>query len=223
METKRIKVLFIDDDTLLGHIVLTDLQEEGYDALYQTSLAGVKACITESHPDIIVLDIEIGDSNGIDIAPELKALAPDTPILFTSSHTDGDTIAKALNVGVGYIKKPFEMTELRAYLQRYTHVSDSLHHISIGSLSLDTETHQLKQGTRVIRQLSDSEYKLLKLLAAYPNQTIGRKQLEQEVWPGGSSNEQSLNNFISKLRKYLSDDKQVELATVQKNGYQLNY
>lgn len=115
------------------------------------------------------------------------------------------------------------MTELRAYLQRYTHVSDSLHHISIGSLSLDTETQHLKQGTKVIRQLSDSEYRLLKLLAAYPNQTIGRKQLEQEVWPGGSSNEQSLNNFISKLRKYLSDDKQVELATVQKNGYQLNY
>lgn len=223
MEVKKIKVLFIDDDILLGQIVITDLQEEGYEVLYQTSLAGVKGCVAEAHPDIIVLDVEIGDRNGIDIAPELKAIAPDIPILFTSSHSDGDTITRILKAGVGYIKKPFSMPEFRAYLERFVHIPESISQIPIGSLSLDANTRQLKQDTKLIKQLSASEYKLLKLLAANPNQTVGRKQLEHELWQGSSGNEQSLNNFMSKLRKYLSADKQIELTTVQKSGYQLNY
>ena len=83
---KKLKIFFIDDDIALGHICTRIMQEEGYEVLYQTSLNGAKACIVETHPDMIVLDVEIGNKNGIEAVPELKAIAPNTPILFISSN-----------------------------------------------------------------------------------------------------------------------------------------
>lgn len=77
---------FIDDDIALGHIYTMILQEEGYEVLYQTSLNGAKACIVETHPDMIVLDVEIGNKNGIEAVPELKAIAPNT-LYYLYLHT----------------------------------------------------------------------------------------------------------------------------------------
>lgn len=87
MEAK-VKILFIDDDITFGRICTIILQEKGYEVFYQTTLNGAKACIAEAHPDIIVLDVEIGNQNGIEVAPEIKVIAPNVPVLFISSHTE---------------------------------------------------------------------------------------------------------------------------------------
>lgn len=72
MEAK-VKILFIDDDITFGRICTIILQEKGYEVFYQTTLNGAKACIAEAHPDIIVLDVEIGNQNGIEVAPEINS------------------------------------------------------------------------------------------------------------------------------------------------------
>ena len=95
---KKLKIFFIDDDIALGHICTRIMQEEGYEVLYQTSLNGAKACIVETHPDMIVLDVEIGNKNGIEAVPELKAIAPNTPILFISSHTNSQLVVDRKSV-----------------------------------------------------------------------------------------------------------------------------
>lgn len=158
------------------------MQEEGYEVLYQTSLNGAKACIVETHPDMIVLDVEIGNKNGIEAVPELKAIAPNTPILFISSHTNSQLVVQALSAGaVAYLKKPLEIDELIAYIKRYA-ISHP-YQIKIGSLLLDTDTQLLcTKELRVIKQLSEAEYKLLKLLVAYKEQLVERRQIEEELW-----------------------------------------
>ena len=116
----RIKVLFVDDDVALGNIVTLALESSGYEVHYQTSLVGVKTVAKEMQPDIIVLDLEIGTKNGIDAIPELKLVARETPILLVSSHLDSENLVKALEAGaVTYLKKPFEMVELQAYINRF--------------------------------------------------------------------------------------------------------
>lgn len=219
---KNSKFFFIDDDIALGHIYTMILQEEGYEVLYQTSLNGAKACIVETHPDMIVLDVEIGNKNGIEAVPELKAIAPNTPILFISSHTNSQLIVQALSAGaVAYLKKPFEIDELIAYIKRYA-ISHP-YQIKIGSLLLDTDTQLLcTKELKVIKQLSEAEYKLLKLLVAYKEQLVERRQIEEELWGKANGNEQGINNLISKLRKYLSIDPTIELVTIPRNGYKLS-
>lgn len=218
---KKIKVLFIDDDLLLGYTVTMALHEKGYEVMYQNSLAGAKAALSESHPDIIILDVEIGTGNGIEATPQLKTLAPDTPILFVSSHADSKTAIQAIDAGgVSYLRKPFDVEELAAYIERFAKPHNYL--VTISTLVLNTETRELlDKDAKVIKLLSESEYKLLKLLAAYPNETVNRTQIEKEIWTEGASSEQSLNNFISKLRKYLVADPKLELVAVQKEGYKL--
>ena len=74
----------------------------------------------------------------------------------------------------------------------------------------------------MIKQLSEAEYKLLKLLVAYKEQLVERRQIEEELWGKVNGNEQGINNLISKLRKYLSIDPTIELVTIPRNGYKFS-
>ena len=115
---EKTKVLFVDDDIALGQVVILALRALGYAAEYCTTLVGIQGVVQEMQPDIMVLDVEIGEKNGIDAVAELKLTAPDTPILFVSSHIAGSEVARALDAGgIAYLRKPFEMEELVAYIR----------------------------------------------------------------------------------------------------------
>ncbi len=216
-----IKVLIIDDDIALGQIITMALNDNGYEAHYQTSLIAAKPTILEFNPNIIILDVEIGNRNGIDAAPEFREIAPETPILFISSHLESANVVRALNAGgVNYLKKPFEIEELLAYIKRFTDNSQNKSQGNkIGLFEL--EDHYLKKGDEIVKRLTEFEYKLLKLLVSNPNQIIKREEIEAELWENTIASEQSINNFIAKLRRYLSSDKSLELVTIPKVGYKL--
>ena len=91
---EKTKVLFVDDDIALGQVVILALRASGYAAEYCTTLVGIQGVVQEMQPDIMVLDVEIGEKNGIDAVAELKLTAPDTPVLFVSSHIAGSEVAR---------------------------------------------------------------------------------------------------------------------------------
>lgn len=218
----KIKVLFVDDDVALGSIVTMALEASGCEVCYQSSLTAIRSVVQEFVPDIIVLDVEIGTKNGIDATPELMMIAPGVPILFVSSHLDSSEVARALKVGgIAYLKKPFEIEELLAYISRHT----SLFHIEpnrIGMFTFNAEESLLMKGDEVVKKLTAFEHKLLKLLILNQNKVVAREQIVQELWDGDYGNEQSLNNYIAKLRKYISADNSLELLTIPKVGYKLS-
>ena len=218
---EKTKVLFVDDDVALGNVVVLALEDAGYEIHYQTSLVGISQVVKEWNPDVIVFDVEIGCKNGIEMASEIKMLAPDTPLLFVSSHVDVENISKALSVGgSAYLKKPFEIEELLAYIIRY---APNFHPegIVIGQFELDVEGRILMKKGQEVHKLTVFECKLLKLLIQNINTSVSREQIEQELWGEAEGNEQSLNNYIAKLRKYLSDDSRIDLITLPKFGYKL--
>ena len=194
----------------------------GYETYYQTSLVAIRSVIKELCPDILILDVEIGQKNGIEATPELRLILPDIPILFVSSHTESSFVTQALDAGgIAYLKKPFEIDELVAYIKRHTNTSSHASFLQIGQLTLYTQDYILMKGEQIVKRLTLSEGKLLTLLANHPDETISRQEMEQELWEDGYTNEQSLNNFIAKLRKYLSEDDTLELTTIPKVGYRL--
>lgn len=218
----KVKVLFVDDDVALGNIVTMALEDSGYEVHYQTSLIAIKSVIQELKPDIIVLDVEIGTKNGIDATPELKMIAPEIPVLFVSSHVDSAEVVKALGAGgVAYLKKPFEMEELIAYIKRYTATSHTKP-MQVGMFTLSAEDNFLMKGDEVAKKLSVFESKLLKLLMLNMNNVVTRERIERELWEADYGNEQSLNNYIAKLRKCLLEDESLELITIPKVGYKLS-
>ena len=208
---EKTKVLFIDDDTMLGNIVVAALTEMGYETHYQTSLAAIRSILRELCPDIVVLDVEIGTGDGIQAIAEVKSVLPDVPVLFVSSHTDSSYIKRALEAGgIAYLKKPFEIEELLAYIQRHVSSHSSLPTlVPIGSLTLDTEEYLLREEERIT------------LLARNLDQVVSRETIERGLWPDGNANGYSLNNFVLKLRKDLSEGTSLEIVTIPKKGYRL--
>lgn len=219
----KTKILFIDDDTVLGNVVTMALEEAGYETYYQTSLVAFGPVVRELRPDLVILDVAIGTGDGIEVAARLRGLLPNIPVLFVSSHTDGDHVARALEAGgIAYLKKPFGMEELLAYVKRHTALPASSG-IRLGSLLFDPAAHTLSRDGCEERKLSRTESRLLALLAAHLNQTVGRDEIIQELWNDSGAHEQSLNNFVAHLRKYLSSEPALDLLAIPRVGYQLKW
>ena len=93
---KKIKVIVFDDDILLGNMIVSFLKEEEMEAIFQSSLYGAVNAVLSFEPDIIVLDVEMGEDNGIEFASEIQSRGITIPILFVSSHVRGYEIAQGI-------------------------------------------------------------------------------------------------------------------------------
>ncbi len=155
---KTLKVLFVDDDIDFGKVNCMGLKSLGYEVHYQTSLAGIETVIEHFSPSIMVLDVEIGNENGIEKAREIIPLFSSIPVLFISSHTDISLVAEGLAVGgVNYMKKPFDIRELDAYIQRFAKKQTITKNIIIGNYLLNPDTNELFYNGILIKELAPLE------------------------------------------------------------------
>lgn len=214
-----IKVLFVDDDMLFSSLIMNALKENGYEVVYLHSTTGLSEVIRQFNPDIILLDLKIGNEDGISAVPKIQLVAPTVPIIFMSSHKESHEVQRALQQGaITYLTKPFDMDILIAHIDRharpYTNIS-----ISIGKLNLCLSTQTLYKDESEIKKLSRLEYEILILLYEHKNQYVTLKEL-RALWKGRTMNEHTLYNYISKLRNLLSADKNVTIGN-HANGYML--
>lgn len=214
----EIKILFVDDDIIFSSIITTALKDEGYEVHYQSSLTGIATILNKFKPNIMVLDVEIGTNDSINYASELKMEAPETPILYISSHIESHEVARALQTGaVAYLKKPFDIEELIAYVNRYSRPASNTT-IKIGSLELDIQTRTLFQASKELKRLSKLEFSILKLLYRHKGEIVTYEKIEG-LWGDTIMNEHSLYNYIVKLRKVLAADPTISISTIGGNGY----
>lgn len=216
------RVLFVDDDTELGNFVSMALESIGYKVHFQNSLVGIETIVNEFSPSIILLDVEIGEDNGIERAKTVLANFGHIPILFVSSHTDSETIAHGiLTGGVGYIRKPFTMKELEAYIKRFALTANILY---LARYSLHLKEQKLLYEEKPVKKLSKLEFKLLQLLVLHKNKVLTKEKITEVLWEGGLDEgcEASLNNLVSRLRDLLNKDDAIAIETVRGKGYRLS-
>ena len=221
-----IKVLLVDDDTLLGDMVSSALTENGYTVHFQNSLTGITSVIREFKPSILVFDVEIGKEDGINCAKEIFASFPSIPVLFISSHTEIESVTRGIRAGgVGYLRKPFEMEELKALIDRFALSQKEITGIQIGdNYSLHTETKKLFYQSTPVKQLSPHEFSMLHMLMQDKDEVLSYQTLSEEVWGKDySQTENSMNNLISRLRKLLANDSKVNILTIKNSGYKLTW
>lgn len=222
-----LKVVLVDDDLEFGKIICTGLTNIGYKVHFQTSLTGIDEVIRQFSPSIIVLDVEIGEENGIEKAKELIALFPSIPILFVSSHTKIEYIKEGIESGgVNYLKKPVELIELSTYIKRFASKDLISRNISIRNYLLNTDTSQLFYNDIFLEKVTPLEKNALILFWKYKNRTVSLGSLSTSLWGKEYSPDldPSIHNLISKLRKLLKRDEQVvRIITVKEEGYKLTF
>ncbi len=230
---EKIKVLLAEDELALAHIVRESLEErefavtlcaDGQQALKQYTLA---------KPDILVLDVMMPKMDGFELARRIRELDRKTPIIFLTARSQTKDVVMGFETGGNdYLKKPFSVEELivriKALLSKDRLITreeparpDNNEVFEIGAFTFRPNKNTIGHGAQQ-RQLTSRESDVLKMLCHNRQETVPRNKLLNDLWGDDSFfNARSLDVFITRLRKYLKDDPNVQIINIRGVGYKL--
>ena len=198
-------IAIIDDDVHIGNMIEELLQEEGYNVLRAYSGTEAIYLLSNSSPNLVLLDLMLPGLSGEEVLPHIKNI----PVIVISAKVDTDSKVNLLLSGASdYLTKPFDTKELLARITvqlRKTELSKDLSIISAGKLTVDEQSHEVKYDSTRIK-LTKTEYAILKLLIMNKNKTISKSViLERIIDDTADCTEDSLKQHISNLRVKLRD------------------
>ena len=224
----KLRILLCEDDENLGMLLREYLQAKGYETeLYADGDAGSKAFMKSSY-DICILDVMMPKKDEFTLAKEIKETNSNMPIVFLTAKTLKEDVLEGFKIGADdYITKPFSMEELtfriEAILRRVQGkktVENTI--IKMGRFSFDTQKQVLMLDDERINKLTTKESELLMLLYQHANEVLQRDFALKTIWIDDNYfNARSMDVYITKLRKLLKGDENVEILNVHGKGYKL--
>jgi DNA-binding response OmpR family regulator len=230
MNNKRI--LLVEDDPNLGLLLQDYLQLKGkFDVvLCVDGEEGLRAFNKQSF-DLCILDVMMPKKDGFALGKEIRRVNKNIPIIFATAKSMMEDKASAYDLGGDdYITKPFRIEELllriNALLKRVIatepqEAEPAQTNFKIGNYTFDYTT-QLIFFNGQQQKLSTKEAELLQLLCLKKNTVLTREEALLSIWHDDNYfNGRSMDVFLSKLRKYLREDPNVEILNVHGRGYKL--
>ena len=223
----KMRILLCEDDENLGMLLREYLQAKGYETeLFADGEAGYRGFVRGRY-DICVLDVMMPKKDGFTLAQEIKQADKDMPIVFLTAKTLKEDVFEGFKLGADdYITKPFSMEELtlriEAILRRVQGKRRTENAIfKIGSHTYDPHKQTLQRGEEKTK-LTTKESELLTLLYQHANDILQREYALKSIWIDDNYfNARSMDVYITKLRKHLRDDEDVEILNVHGKGYKL--
>ena len=223
------KILLLEDDPNLGSILQEHLHMKGFDVkLCPNGEEGQSAYRREKF-DLCLVDVMMPRKDGFTFARELRAEDQETPLIFLTAKSLKEDKIEGFKLGCDdYVTKPFSIEELvfriEAVLKRSnvrTAVDEAQTVFEIGAYTFDS-TRQLLTYKSSQLKLTPKESELLRLLCLHINETVERDYALRTIWGNESYfSGRSMDVFVSKLRKYLKDDKTVEIMGIHGKGIRL--
>lgn len=229
MEEVQPKVLLVEDEANLGIILKDYLVAKGYETTLATDGQQGFDAFTKQKFDICLIDIMLPVKDGYTLAKEIRQSDQYVPIIFLTAKSLPDDKIEGFKAGADdYLTKPFNMEELimriKAVLKRTSVVPGSVDNegnFVIGKYHFDSVKQILKIDDNE-KKLTSKESDLLRLLALNLNKTLDRNFALKSIWHDDSYfNARSMDVYITKLRKYLSEDKDIEILNVHGKGFKL--
>jgi len=225
----KTKILYAEDEPFLAQIVSDNLKAKGYDVIIAPDGNRALELFKQINPDLCLLDIMMPVKDGYSLAEEIRKLDNDMPLIFLSAKSmDEDVVRGFKSGGNDYMKKPFSIVELivrmEALLTRFGKPQEHTQEKSLyefGNCKLDMINQQLK--TRVTTyDLSYKEAALLSLLLQNRNSVLERHEALIKIWADDTIyNTNSMNVFITHLRKMLKDETDIQIISIRGVGYKL--
>jgi len=219
------RILVVEDELDLNHIICNKLTKEGYnvDACFDGQ-AALDYLETASY-DGVIMDIMIPKKDGMSVLKTIRAEGIQVPVLFLTAKSETQDIVRRLDAGASdYMTKPFEFSELLARLRvmlRTVHISnDSI--LNYGSLQIDTNNHRVvRDGVTV--DLTVREYAILEYLVRNKNIVVTREQIRANIWSiDDDINSNVVDVYIRYLRRKIDDPFEEKLIhTIRGVGYRL--
>ncbi len=224
---ENLKILLCEDDENLGMLLREYLQAKGYEAVLCTDGEAGYREFQKTKFDICVLDVMMPKKDGFSLAQDIRQQNAELPIIFLTAKTLKEDILEGFKIGADdYITKPFSMEELvmriEAILRRVKGKKtreNTIYHI--GRFTFDTQKQLLSIGDKQTK-LTTKENELLALLCAHANEILQRDYALKTIWIDDNYfNARSMDVYITKLRKHLKEDDQIEIINIHGRGYKL--
>jgi DNA-binding response OmpR family regulator len=204
------KILLLEDDTLLNEIIEEFLQEQNYDVVSTYDGQEAIEAIYEENFDLLLLDVNVPSINGFELLKELRKNSINIPTIYiTSLHTSKD-MEKGFKSGADdYIKKPFHLSELKLRVENIKR----LRHIEDDGITKLTEEIVYNYDTKTIKistsehTLSKTEAKVFEYFLKNRNKTISIEEISLNNWAYDEApTDSTIRTYIKNLRKILGKD-----------------
>jgi DNA-binding response OmpR family regulator len=222
------KIALIEDDADLYALVKYNLEKEGFAVVGAQTGKGVTDLCRREKPDLILLDIMLPDSDGLDICKSIRQhpeLAHIPVIFLTARASETDRIV-GLELGANdYIVKPFFVRELVARIKiQFRGQASATRVLKASALELDRSSCEVRLGGSLLT-LTATEFRLLEFLMSRPGVVFSREQLLDAVWGHDRAvTDRTVDVYILRLRQKIEADpaNPLMIRSVRGFGYSFN-
>ena len=220
------RILIVEDDRALGDGLCLALRDPSLELALCRTLSAAREALEAGGFDLLILDVNLPDGNGLDFLRRLRAGANPVPvILLTANDMETDIVAGLESGADDYVTKPFSLAVLRARVNaqlRRDRGAVPRGPLVLDGFSFDFERMEFRRDGRSV-DLSKTEQKLLRILVENRGRTLPRELLVDRVWTGGAEyvDENALSVTVKRLRGKLEENpsKPRYLKTVYGIGY----
>lgn len=204
-----ITVLIVEDEPQLLRALEINLRTHGYHPVTAVDGASALAAATQYRPDLVLLDLGLPDTDGVQVITALRAWTQVPIIVLSARHGPEDKV-DALDSGADdYVTKPFGLEELLARLraaERRNIGSPGTPVVTTMDFRLDLAGRKAERCGEQVR-LTPTEWRIVELLVRHPGQLVGQQKLLMEVWgPAYTHEAQYLRVYLNQLRRKLEPD-----------------
>ena len=217
-------ILVVEDERNLADAIVRILNDASYnaEAVYD-GRTGLRSALTGTY-DAVVLDIMLPGMDGRDVVREMRRHSVSIPVLLLTARSSTAAKVEGLDAGADdYMTKPFEADELLARLRALTRRRGDvlLEQVNFADITLDLTTHELSCEDNTVH-LSGKEYEVMRILMSSNTKVVSKHDLLGRVWGDTDASENSVEAYVSFLRKKLAHiGSKVQITTLRMLGYRL--
>lgn len=222
-------ILIIEDDKDISKVLKDQLRMDAFYVFCAENAEEGMNFFKEKKPDLIILDLNLPDIDGIKFAQNIRKISQIPIIMLTARDSLSDKI-RGLECGADdYITKPFEYLELiariKACFRRFDAISQKSQKLKYGNLVIDLLKKELKVDDNIIK-LTKKEYELLELLVTHEGEVLKRDFILSQIWPNEElyAWSRALDVHIRRLRQKIEPEPEnpIYIITYPGLGYKFN-
>lgn len=226
MSTKQVRIFLVEDDLSFGSVLKSYLELNDFSVDWVDDGKFAIDHFRKGIFDICILDVMLPHVDGFTIAGEIRKMNTTVPIVFLTAKKMKEDVLKGYGIGGDdYITKPFDtdilLAKIKAIISRRDVQEGTKDIYEIGKFMFNSKLRILTLGENEVK-LSPKEAQLLEMLANNSNALISREMALKKIW--GSDDyftARSMDVYITKLRKYLSEDPNLNIKNIHGAGFQL--
>lgn len=223
---KPTKILLAEDDVNLGNLLCDYLKAKGYETVLASNGDEAFNLFAKGGFNLCLFDVMMPIKDGFTLAKEIRKINETIPIIFlTAKSMKEDTLQGFQSGADDYISKPFSMEELLARINAVLRRTmpqqkeEDTHLFKIGKYHFDYQKRLLSLNGNE-QKLTSKENELLRLLCLNQGKMLERTYALKAIWEDDNYfNARSMDVYIAKLRKLLSEDERIEIMNVHGRGF----